>query len=127
MTELGIKVIRYDEGNQNQEALKGKYGYLGTDYVTYAISKNILYIVLNKGAQINNVKLPEVNDGFIQLSNGSRIAVNNSILNCSLGENVSGFGILSLKKLNQEKSDENYLFNKKYGGSPCLVLLQVQV
>lgn len=100
MTELGIKVIRYDDGNQNQEALKGKYGYLGTDYVTYAISKNILYIVLNKGAQINNVKLPEVNDGFIQLSNGNRVAVNNSILNCSLGENVSGFGILSLKKLN---------------------------
>lgn len=100
MTELPIKLIRYDEGNQNVEALKGKYGYFGTDNVTYMVSKNILFIVLNEGAKVTEMKLPEVNDGFIQLSNGSRIAVNNSILNCSLGENVSGFGILSLKKLN---------------------------
>ena len=100
MTELGMKLIRYDEGNQNVEALKGKYGYFGTDNVTYMVSKNILFIVLNEGAKVTDLKLPEVNDGFIVLSNGGRIKITNSILNCALAEGVSGQGILSLKKLN---------------------------
>lgn len=100
MTELPIKLIRYDEGNQNVEALKGKYGYFGTDNVTYMVSKNILFIVLNEGAKVTEMKLPEVNNGFIQLSNGGRIKITDNILNCDLPADVSGFGVLSLKKLN---------------------------
>lgn len=97
---IEIKVIRYDESNKNLEALKGQYGQLGDGKGVFTIMKNILIINLLNGAKYTNEKLPTVYDGFIQCSDGSRIEVKDSILNCSLGSNVNGFGTFVLKRWN---------------------------
>jgi hypothetical protein len=97
---IEIKVIRYDDSNKNIEALKGQYGQLGDGKGVFTIIKNILIINLLNGAKYTNEKLPTVYDGFIQCSDGSRIEVKDSILNCSLDSNVNGFGTFVLKKWN---------------------------
>jgi hypothetical protein len=97
---IDIKVIRYDDSNKNIEALKGQYGQLGDGKGVFTIIKNILIINLLNGAKYTNEKLPTVYDGFIQCSDGSRIEVKDSILNCSLNSNVNGFGTFVLKKWN---------------------------
>ena len=95
-----LKIIRYDSDNKNIEALKGQYGQLGQKNATFTVIKNLLIINLLNGAKYDGVKLPEVYPGFIQCSNGTRIAVTDSILTCSLPSDVNGFGILTLKKWN---------------------------
>ncbi len=100
MNNIDVKIIRYDESNTNIEALKGQYGQLGQKTATFTVIKNLLVINLLGGAKYDGVKLPEVYDGFIQCSNGSRIQVKNSTLTCSLAQDVSGFGIFVLKKWN---------------------------
>lgn len=100
MNNVDIKIIRYDESNQNIEAIKGQYGQLGDKKAVFTIVKNLLIINLLNGAQYDNVKLPSVYDGFISLSNGGRIQVKDSILTCKLQSNVNGFGIFVLKKWN---------------------------
>lgn len=100
MNNIDIKAIRFDESNKNIEALKGVYGQLGQKTATFTIVKNLLIINLLNGAKYENVKLPNVYDGFIQCSNGTRIQVKDSILNCSLPSNVNGFGIFVLKVWN---------------------------
>ena len=100
MNNLDIKVIRYDSTNENVEALKGQYGQIGLKSATFTIVKNVLIINLLDGAKLDEIKLPECYDGFVQCSNGTRVQVKDSTLTCSLPSNVNGFGILVLKKWN---------------------------
>lgn len=100
MSKVDVKIVRYDEANQNIEGIKGQYGQLGDKSAVFTVVKNLLIINLHKGAKYTDAKLPSVYDGFIQLSNGQRIIITNSTLNCSLPSNVSGFGILVLTKWN---------------------------
>lgn len=100
MTKLELKVIRYDESNANQEALKGKYGQYSDGKAVFTLIKNVLLINLLPGAKYDSLQLPECYDSFIQLSNGGRIQVKDSTLTCNLGNNVNGFGQLILKKWN---------------------------
>lgn len=97
---IDVKVIRYDESNPNIEGIKGQYGQLGDKNATFTIIKNLLIINLQGGAKYKDEKLPTVYDGFIQLSNGQRIKITNSTLNCNIPKDVTGFGILVLQKWN---------------------------
>jgi hypothetical protein len=97
---IDVKIIRYDEANQNIEGIKGQYGQLGDKNATFTIIKNLLIINLQSGAKYVNEKLPTVYDGFVQLSNGQRIKITNSTLNCNIPKDVTGFGILVLQKWN---------------------------
>lgn len=97
---IDVKIIRYDEANQNIEGIKGQYGQLGDSKATFTIIKNLLIINLQSGAKYVNEKLPTVYDGFVQLSNGQRIKITNSTLNCNIPKDVTGFGILVLQKWN---------------------------
>ena len=78
MTKLELKVIRYDESNENIEAIKGKYGQYSDGKAVFTLVKNILFINLLPGAKYDGLQLPLVYDGIIQLSNGSRIQVKDS-------------------------------------------------
>lgn len=100
MNNIDVKIVRYDDSNKNIEALKGQYGQLGQKSATFTVFKNVLVINLMPGAKYDNVKLPEVYDGFIQLSNGGKVHIKNSTLTCSIPNNVNGFGVLVLKKWN---------------------------
>lgn len=100
MANIDIKIVRYDDSNRNVEALKGQYGQLGQKSGIFTLIKNLLFVNLLNGAKYDNVKLPSCYDGFIQLSNGDRLAVKDSILTCSLPSDVNGFGVLVLKKWN---------------------------
>jgi len=97
---IDVKIVRYDEANQNIEGIKGQYGQLGDKNATFTIIKNLLIINLQSGAKYVNEKLPTVYDGFVQLSNGQRIKITNSTLNCNIPKDVTGFGILVLQKWN---------------------------
>lgn len=100
MNNLELKLIRYDASNENIEAIKGKYGQLGEQKAVFTVIKNLLIINLENGADYTDLKLPEIYDGFVQCSNGTRIAVRNSTLNCHLGDDINGFGIFVLKAWN---------------------------
>ena len=100
MNNIDVKIVRYDESNKNIEALKGQWGQLGTKNAVFTIIKNLLIVNLMPNANYDNVKLPTVYDGFIQLSNGQRIDIKDSTLTCSLDNSTNGFGILVLKKWN---------------------------
>ena len=100
MNNLDIKVIRYDSTNENVEALKGQYGQIGLKSAVFTIVKNVLIINLLNGAKLDEVKLPECYDGFVQCSNGTRVQVKDSTLTCALPSEVNGFGILTLKRWN---------------------------
>lgn len=100
MNKVELKVIRFDESNKNIEALKGQYGQLSDGKGVFTLIKNVLLVNLLQGAKYNEIQLPTVYDGFIQLSNGGRIQIKNSILTCELPAGVSGFGQLVLKKWN---------------------------
>lgn len=95
-----IKIIRYDESNKNQEALKGQYGQYSDGKGIFTLIKNILFINLLPGAVYDNEPLPTVYDGFIMLSNGGRIQIKDSKLTCNLPNTVNGQGALVLKKWN---------------------------
>ncbi len=100
MNNMDIKIVRYDESNQNIEALKGQYGQLGDKNAVFTIVKNLLIVNLMPNAKYTDLKLPSVYDGFIQCSNGTRIQIKDSTLTCNLTSNVNGFGVLVLKKWN---------------------------
>ena len=100
MNNIDVKIIRYDDSNKNIEALKGQWAQLGTKNAVFTIIKNLLIVNLMPNAKYDNVKLPTVYDGFIQLSNGQRIDIKDSALTCSLDNSTNGFGILVLKKKN---------------------------
>lgn len=97
---MDIKVIRYDESNQNIEALKGQYGQYGDRKGSFTVVKNLLFVNLYSGAVYQNEKLPSVYDGFLTCSDGTIIEVKNSILNAKLDKGVTAFGVLVLQKWN---------------------------
>ena len=97
---MDIKVIRYDESNQNIEALKGQWGQYGDKKGSFTVDKNLLFVNLYSGAVYNNEKLPSVYDGFLTCSDGTIIEVKNSILNAKLDKGVTAFGVLVLQKWN---------------------------
>ena len=97
---MDIKVIRYDESNQNIEALKGQYGQYGDKKGSFTVVKNLLFVNLYSGAVYQNEKLPTVYDGFLTCSDGTIIEVKNSILNAKLSKGVTAFGVLVLQKWN---------------------------
>jgi len=97
---MDIKVIRYDESNQNIEALKGQYGQYGDKKGSFTVVKNLLFVNLYSGAVYQNEKLPSVYDGFLTCSDGTIIEVKNSVLNAKLDKGVTAFGVLVLQKWN---------------------------
>lgn len=100
MIRSDIKIVRYDETNQNQEALKGKWGSTGETWGCVSLLKNMVLVVLYKGASVTDYVLPTVYDGFLMCSDGSTVPVNDSKFSCSLRSDVSGFGVLKLTKDN---------------------------
>ena len=100
MIRSDIKIVRYDETNQNQEALKGKWGNIGETWGCVSLLKNMVLVVLYKGASVTDYVLPTVYDGFLMCSDGSTVPVTDSKFSCSLGSDVSGFGVLKLTKDN---------------------------
>lgn len=93
-----IKLIRYDgEFNPNQEALKGRYGQRGEKFGSFVAVKNMLFVILYKGATVTDYELPAVYDGFLQCSDGSVVLIENNKLTCNLGEGVTAQGILKLQ------------------------------
>lgn len=95
-----FKLIRYSQENPNIEALKGKYGYLGESWGSVTVFKNVLLVVANKGANVQNFPLPEVYDGFLITTNCNIVRVENSTLNLSLGTDECAQGVLKLVKDN---------------------------
>lgn len=100
MIHSDIKIVRYDETNQNDEALKGKWGTIGETWGSVVLMKNCVFVILYPGATVSDYCLPSVYDGFLVCSDGSRIAVSDSRFTCSLASGVSGFGVLKLTKDN---------------------------
>ena len=100
MNKAEVKIIRYDETNNNLEALKGQYGQFGDGKAVFTVIKNLLFVNLLGGAKYDNLKLPTVYDGFIQCSNGTIIQIKDSILTCNLANDINGFGVLVLEKWN---------------------------
>lgn len=97
---MHINIIRYDESNPNEEALKGQYGQYSDGKGVFTIIKNILFINLFPDASYNNVKLPSCYDGFLICSDGTRIQIKDSILTCKLSNNINAQGQLILKRWN---------------------------
>lgn len=100
MNKAEVKIIRYDETNNNLEALKGQYGQFGDGKAVFTVIKNLLFVNLFGGAKYDNLKLPTVYNGFIQCSDGTIIQIKDSILTCNLANDINGFGILVLEKWN---------------------------
>ena len=94
-----LKIVRYDEGNQNIEGLKGKYGQVGATSYSVTVLKNIMFINLYNGASVE-LKLPAVRDGFLMTSKGRIVEVKDSVLKCALEKEESAFGQLILNKWN---------------------------
>ena len=95
-----IKLVRWDESNQNPEGLKGKYGQCSDGKGVFTVIKNILFIVLLPGTKYDSVSIPQCHDGFLICSNGSRIYIKDSKLTCNLDNNTTAQGQLVLKKWN---------------------------
>lgn len=95
-----IQIVRYSEENKNIEALKGKWGNLGESWGYLCVTKNVLNLIAYKGAKVSGYQLPEVYDGFLICSDGTIVAVDGSVLNLDLADNVSAQGMLKLKKDN---------------------------
>jgi hypothetical protein len=95
-----FKLIRYSQENPNIEALKGKYGFLGESWGSVTVFKNVLLVVANKGASVQNFPLPEVYDGFLITTGLNIVRVNNSTLNLSLAADECAQGVLKLVKDN---------------------------
>jgi hypothetical protein len=92
-----VKLIRYSQENKNAaEAFKGKWGFEGMETMCVTIMKNLVFANARKGAKVTDYKLPEVYDGFLICSDGSRVEVNDSTINLSLADNVSAQGVLKL-------------------------------
>lgn len=95
-----LKLVRYSQENMNVEGLKGKYGYDGQAWGSITVIKNVAFVIAYKGANVTDYMLPEVYDGFLICSDGSRVQVTDSKLTLALGAEVSAQGMLKLKKDN---------------------------
>ena len=92
-----MELVRFSPENQNAEALKGKFGVVGETWGKVTVIKNVVFVVVYKGAKVDGFVLPEVYDGFLQCSDGSCVQINNSTLTLNLAEGVTAHGILQLK------------------------------
>lgn len=98
---MQFPIVRFSKENPNWEkALEGKWGGLGEEWGYFGLLKNILLVVLYKGANVSDYQLPEVYDGFLVCSDGTMLPIVDSKLNAALGEDVSAQGILKLTKDN---------------------------
>lgn len=89
-------IISFSPENQNPEGLKGLWGHNGYEGYDLTLLKSVLVINLHKGCKVDTL-LPHVYDGFIQLSNGDILEVKDDRLVAELGDDDTGFGILTLK------------------------------
>lgn len=94
-----IKIIRYDESNENIEGIKGNYGQYGDKAYSLTLIKNVLFVVLYNGCNVD-VKLPTVYDGFLITNKQRIINVVNSKLTAKLAADENAQGTLVLKRWN---------------------------
>jgi len=95
-----IKIIRYDESNQNIEAIKGQFGQEGQKDYCITVLKNILYVVVYNGGKLTDVKIPTCYEGFLLTSKGRRIQVDGTVINADMAKDENAWGILAIKKWN---------------------------
>ena len=95
-----LKIVRWDEYNQNTEALKGQWAQYSDGKGVFTIVKNILFITLLPNTKYDDLVLPQCHDGFLICSNGTRIQIKDSKLTCSLNNTMTAQGQLILKKWN---------------------------
>lgn len=95
-----LKIIRFDDSNQNIEALKGQWAQCSDGKGIFTIIKNILFISLLPNAVYKDLVLPQCHDGFLICSNNSIIQIKDSKLTCSLDNTMTAQGQLVLKKWN---------------------------
>ena len=95
-----IKLIRYDESNKNQEALKGQYGQEGQKDYCITVVKNMLFVVIYDGGRMNDVKIPTCYKGFLMTNKGRRIQVDGSVINATMAPDENAQGIFVIKKWN---------------------------
>lgn len=100
MNKCPVNIVRFDESNKNNEALKGQYGQYSDGKGIFTIIKNILFITLLPGASYINLALPIVYDGFLICSDDTTIKIKDSTLTCTLNNNTTAQGQLVLKKWN---------------------------
>lgn len=93
-----LKIVRWDEFNQNTEALKGQYAQYSDGKGVFTIIKNILFLTLLPNTKYEDLVLPQCHDGFLICSDGTIISIKDSKLTCSLDNNTTAQGQLVLKK-----------------------------
>ena len=100
MIAHNMEIVRFSLENPNMEGLKGRYGFLGEDWGSVTVIKNLVHVIAYKGAKVTDYLLPDVYDGFLVCSDGTTVAVNDSKLSLDLGADVSAQGIMQLKAVN---------------------------
>lgn len=93
-----LKIVRWDEYNQNTEALKGQWAQYSDGKGVFTIVKNVLFITLLPNTKYEDLVLPQCHDGFLICSDGTRIHIKDSKLSCSLDSTMTAQGLLILKK-----------------------------
>ena len=93
-----LKIVRWDEYNQNTEALKGQWTQYSDGKGVFTIIKNILFITLLPNTKYEDLVLPQCHDGFLICSDGTIIQIKDSKLTCSLDNTTTAQGQLVLKK-----------------------------
>lgn len=93
-----LKIVRWDEFNQNTEALKGQWAQYSDGKGIFTIVKNILFITLLPNTNYEDLVLPQCHNGFLICSDGSNIQIKDSKLTCSLDNTTTAQGQLVLKK-----------------------------
>lgn len=93
-----LKIVRWDEFNQNTEALKGQWAQYSDGKGVFTIIKNILFITLLPNTKYEDLVLPQCHDGFLICSDGTTIQIKDSKLTCSLDNTTTAQGQLVLKK-----------------------------
>lgn len=93
-----LKIVRWDEYNQNTEALKGQWAQYSDGKGVFTIIKNILFITLLPNTKYEDLVLPQCHDGFLICSDGTIIQIKDNKLTCSLDNTTTAQGQLVLKK-----------------------------
>lgn len=98
---IDLRRVRLSAENTSHwsDALEGSYGQVGAQKYGIVLIKNVLFINLYKGADVDLI-LPTVHDGFLITSTGRRINVNDSKLLATLGSEETAQGQLMLMKWN---------------------------
>lgn len=93
-----LKIVRWDEFNQNTEALKGQWAQYSDGKGVFTIIKNVLFITLLPNTKYEDLILPQCHDGFLICSDGTIIQIKDSKLTCTLDNTTTAQGQLVLKK-----------------------------